>query len=147
MPHGSLKQSWCNQFCVHNWLSTAAAAEMQYSGQKHGAHMLTYGHVHWQLFSFWARAHGSLKWSWRSESRRRENMVGVNMVLAEFVKFKHGLYKSCGIECFEGIMLEPCLLQPCFHVAGRCTVNNSYYINSNNSHYINRSPWTISKTQ
>ena len=40
------------------------------------------------------------------------------MVLAEFVKFKHGLYKSCGIECFEGIMLEPCLLQPCFHVAG-----------------------------
>ena len=45
-------------------------------------------------------------------------MVGVNMVLAEFVKFKHGLYKSCGIECFEGIMLEPCLLQPCFHVAG-----------------------------
>ena len=39
--------------------------------------------------------------------RRRENMVGVNMVLAEFVRFKHGLYKSCGIECFEGIMLEP----------------------------------------
>ena len=50
--------------------------------------------------------------------RPRENMVGVNMVLAESVKFKHGLYKSCGIECFEGIMLEPCLLQPCFHVAG-----------------------------
>ena len=21
--------------------------------------------------------------------------------------------------CFEGIVLEPCLLQPCFHVAGR----------------------------
>ena len=52
--------------------------------------------------------------------RRRENMVGVNMVLAESVKFKHGLYKSCGTECFEGIMLEPCLLQPCFHVAGKC---------------------------
>ena len=50
--------------------------------------------------------------------RRRLNMVGVNMVLAEFVKFKHGLYKSCGMECFEGIMLEPCLLQPCVHVAG-----------------------------
>ena len=50
--------------------------------------------------------------------RRRENMVGVNVVLAEIVKFKHGLYKSCGIECLEGIMLEPCLLQPCFHVAG-----------------------------
>ena len=29
-------------------------------------------------------------------------MVGVNMVLAEFAKFKHGLYKSCGIECSEG---------------------------------------------
>ena len=29
--------------------------------------------------------------------RPRENMVGVNMVLAEFVKFKHGLYNSCGI--------------------------------------------------
>ena len=41
------------------------------------------------------------------------------MVLAESVKFKHGLYKSCGKECFEGIMLEPCLLQPCFHVAGQ----------------------------
>ena len=48
--------------------------------------------------------------SWTSRSRRRENMVGVNMVLAESVRFKHGLYKSCGIECFEGIMLEPCFL-------------------------------------
>ena len=54
----------------------------------------------------------------RCDRRRRENMVGVNMVLAEFVKFEHGLYKSCGIEWFEGSMLEPCLLQPCFHVAG-----------------------------
>ena len=44
--------------------------------------------------------------------RRRENMVGVNMVLAESVKFKHGLHKSCGMEWFEGTMLEPCLLQP-----------------------------------
>ena len=49
---------------------------------------------------------------------RREHMVGVKMVLAEFVKLKHGLYKSCGIECLGSIMLEPCLLQPCFHVAG-----------------------------
>ena len=48
---------------------------------------------------------------------RRENMVGVNMVLAESVKFKHGLCKSCGVEWFEGIVLEPCLLKPCFHVA------------------------------
>ena len=43
-------------------------------------------------------------------NRRRVNMVGVNMVLAEYVKFKHGLHKSCGIECFEGIKLEPCHL-------------------------------------
>ena len=48
--------------------------------------------------------------------RRREHMVGVSMVLAELAKFKPGLYNSCGIECFEGIMLEPWLLQPCFHV-------------------------------
>ena len=42
------------------------------------------------------------------------------MVLAEFVKFKHGLYKSCGVKWLEGILLEPCLLQPCFHwPAGR----------------------------
>ena len=26
---------------------------------------------------------------------------------------KHGMYKYCGIECFEGIKLEPRLLQPC----------------------------------
>ena len=56
--------------------------------------------------------------------RRRENMVGVNMVLAESVKLKHGLYKSCGRDWFEGIMLEPCLLQPCFHVAGMSVRNN-----------------------
>ncbi len=55
------------------------------------------------------------------QSRRREHMVGVNMVLAESVQFKRGLYKSCGIECFEGIMLEPCLLQPCFLDAGNPT--------------------------
>ena len=55
-------------------------------------------------------------------SRRRENMVGVNMVLAEFVQFKHGLYKSYSIECLEGVMLEPCLLQPSFHVAGHRTI-------------------------
>ena len=61
--------------------------------------------------------------------RRRENMVGVNMLLAELIKFKHGLYESCGVECFEGAMLEPCLLQPRFRVARRrrtvctCTAN------------------------
>ena len=54
----------------------------------------------------------------RRDLRRRQNMVGVNMVLAEIIRFKHGLYKSCGVECVEGIMLEPYLLKPCFHVAG-----------------------------
>ena len=24
------------------------------------------------------------------------------------------------MECFAGIVLEPCLLQPCFQVAGKC---------------------------
>ena len=52
-----------------------------------------------------------------SKRQRRENMVGVHMVLAEFIQFKHGLCISCGTVCFEGTMLEPCLLQPCFLVA------------------------------
>ena len=34
-------------------------------------------------------------------------MVGVNNVVQDAI-----------CECFEGIMIEPCLLQPCFHVAG-----------------------------
>ena len=34
------------------------------------------------------------------------NMVGVNNVVHDAIR-----------ECFEGIMLEPCLLQPCVHVA------------------------------
>ena len=29
----------------------------------------------------------------------------------------------CG--CFEGILLEPCLLQPCFHVAGRREISQA----------------------
>ena len=69
--------------------------------------------------------------------RRRENMVGVNMVLAEFVKFKHGLYKSCGIEWFEGIMLEPCLLQPCLHVAGKVTAPDPIREQGSNIMYHN----------
>ena len=36
------------------------------------------------------------------------------MVLAEFVKFKRGLYRSCGVEWLEGTMVEPCLLQHVF---------------------------------
>ena len=52
--------------------------------------------------------------------RRRDNidMFRVNMVLAEFIELNLGLNKSCGVECSEGIMLEPCLLQPYVHVAG-----------------------------
>ena len=42
------------------------------------------------------------------KARRRENMVGVNMVLTYFVKFKHRLCRSCGIECLDGMLLEPC---------------------------------------
>ena len=56
--------------------------------------------------------------------RRSENMVGVNVVLAESVKFKHGLYQSCGIECFEGILLEPCLMfTPTMFSRGRVYIN------------------------
>ena len=47
-----------------------------------------------------------------------ENMVGVNMVLAEFVKFKHGLYKSCGIEWFEGIF-DRAMFTPTMFSRGR----------------------------
>ena len=43
--------------------------------------------------------------------RRRENMVGVNMVGVNMA-FHDAI---CG--CFEGTMLEPCLLKPCFHVS------------------------------
>ena len=57
-----------------------------------------------------------------TRDRRRDNMVGVNMVLAKPSKLKHRLHQSCGIECVEGFLLEPCLLQQCFHVAG--TVSN-----------------------
>ena len=53
-----------------------------------------------------------------NDNNKPNNTLGVSTVLAYFVEFEHGLYKSCGIECVEGIMLEPCLLQPCFHVAG-----------------------------
>ena len=37
------------------------------------------------------------------ESRPRENMVRVNIV-----------FHDATCECFEGNMLEPCVLQPCF---------------------------------
>ena len=72
-------------------------------------------------------------------SRRRVNMVGVNMVLAEYHQIQIGpskclqntLKNTCKIPSkhhqrvqfaicmrFDGILLKPCLLQPCLHVAG-----------------------------
>ena len=58
--------------------------------------------------------------------RRRENMVGVNMVLAEYNRIQtrsSWIYLLLAIcECFDGILLKPCLLQPCFHVAGMWTL-------------------------
>ena len=43
--------------------------------------------------------------------RRCVNVVGVNI----------SNNAICG--CFDGILLKPCLLQPCFHVAGYCTLS------------------------
>ena len=52
----------------------------------------------------------------------RENMVGVNMVLAEYHQntLKEQIANRFMITMFEFdcIMLKPCLPQPCFHVAG-----------------------------
>ena len=49
-------------------------------------------------------------------------MVGVNMVLAEYHQhtLKLQIIHIFIITMFEfdGILLKPCLLQPCFHVAG-----------------------------
>ena len=52
-------------------------------------------------------------------SRRRENMVGVNMVGV------NNVFHDTTCEFVEGIMLEACLLQPCFHVAGTNNHNNT----------------------
>ena len=57
-------------------------------------------------------------------ARRRENMVGVNMVGVDNV-VHHAI-----CECFEGIMLETCLLQPCSHVAGPDAVQDCHVWNS-----------------
>ena len=54
----------------------------------------------------------TIPWTPGYTFRRRENMVGANMVGVSNV------VHDAICECFEGIMLEPCLLQPCFHVAG-----------------------------
>ena len=55
------------------------------------------------------------KWARRRTSRRRENLVGVNMAF-------HGAI----CELFEGATLEPCLLKPCFHVAGQETCSRTW---------------------
>ena len=48
--------------------------------------------------------------------RRRENMVGVNTALAEFVKFKHGLYRSCGMNVHHARTM----FTPTMFSCGRC---------------------------
>ena len=53
--------------------------------------------------------------------RRRENMVGVNMLGVNMLGVNMVVHDAI-CECFEGNMLEPCLLKPCFHVAG-CAVS------------------------
>ena len=55
----------------------------------------------------------------RHSTRPRENMVGANMVLAESVKFKHGLCKSCGI-VFWGPYARP-MFTPTMFSRGRGT--------------------------
>ena len=54
--------------------------------------------------------------------RRRENMVRVNMVGVNMA------FHDAACECFEGTMLEPCLLQPCFHVAGTLWFSSFYVL-------------------
>ena len=50
------------------------------------------------------------------------------------ITFKHGYYKSVLFAiwgCFDGILPKPCLLQPCFHVAGtwcRSRTHDIHYI-------------------
>ena len=58
------------------------------------------------------REQGAHLEDYRCISRRRENMVGVNMVGVNMA------FHDAICECFEGAMLEPCLLKPWFHVAG-----------------------------
>ena len=43
------------------------------------------------IYLFKGRSRGPM------DNRRCENMVGVNMALAELIRFKHGLYRSCGM--------------------------------------------------
>ena len=65
-------------------------------------------------------------------TRRRENMVGVNMVLALYPQntLYHRIYiVHVWIQYF---LLEPCLLQPCFHVAGRLTPDSRQFVRPEN---------------
>ena len=78
-------------------------------------------------FKFRCRWSGnrSLKFVLHSQTRRRENMVGVNMISAEYhqntLKWQTANICIKNMFEFDGILLKPCLLQPCFHVAGRPT--------------------------
>ena len=70
-------------------------------------------------------------------TRRRENMVGVNMVGVSIV------VHDAICECFEGIVLEPCLLQPCVHVAGlRFSLHTARY----SLHWVHRSLRSVDTT-
>ena len=76
------------------------------------------------VFKLYVRNINRARWRRRADQahRRRENMVGVNNVAHDAI-----------CECFEGIVLELCLLQPCFHVARLSTRGRAclaYYENT-----------------
>ena len=56
------------------------------------------------------------------KKKQKKNMVGVSMVLAEYhqstLKWQITHIFIITMFEFDGILLKPCLLQPCFHVAG-----------------------------
>ena len=60
--------------------------------------------------------------------RPRENTVGVNMVLAEYhqniLKQQIATIVITTMFEFDGVLLKPCLLQPCFHVTGTTKVSS-----------------------
>ena len=75
--------------------------------------MCIHTHAHISTEAKLARARAGV-----SGGRQGVNMVGVNMVLAEYHQIKHAISNDVTCRCFDGILLKPCLLQPCFHVAG-----------------------------
>ena len=76
---------------------------------------------YWNIiyFEYYIKPHAALP-----VGRRREHMVGVNM-LGVSMAFHDAI---CG--CFEGAMLEPCLLKPCFHVAGSDHLRGNHLSNT-----------------